>query len=322
MKDIKILSKFDDLGKNLKLINYPYQIDDYLLKAGDPRPFLQILHYCFQVFSPAIAQELNDNEYNLFAASDKDFINGIFLALKFLYDYTTPLSTKNFFEVGHMEKKINLINDVIPLIRVRAKKLESAAKTEEVEEDTFGHFYTAFKHTQKLEEPNEEIKPPIQERKYQSMRNPIPGKFEMEKSNKTEKIMAAQYNSVSSKEAVPFENLTKSKDKHLILVESMNLLSETVTAMVSKFDDFTTKIHKRFDAIENRFENLESEVSLLKNRMNLMEGPGQTEENEEPMFSFGNNFRKSDTKPTNVLSNAISKFENLQKMLSESEKSG
>ena len=92
-----IQKNIEKLRIELHQIKYPDKPDSDILRSGNPEIFLPIIHYTLFNYSKYVANYLSQNNYNMFAKCDLDFINSAFKALIKLFDYKPSLSTKQFF---------------------------------------------------------------------------------------------------------------------------------------------------------------------------------------------------------------------------------
>jgi len=122
--------KTGDLSKNinsliliLKQIKFPTNITTEMLNCGKPEIFLPIIHYTLFNYSEKVAQYLYDNNYDIYAKNDLDFINSVFLCLIKLFNYKPLLNSNQFFKNGFVEGKVILCYDIINLVIEKNKEL-------------------------------------------------------------------------------------------------------------------------------------------------------------------------------------------------------
>lgn len=118
-----IQNNFEELNRELKKIQYPNKLPFKLLQSGNPEVYLPIIHYTLFKFSKYVAQFLSDNNYDLFAKNDYDFISSVFNALIKLFNYKPCLTLDSFFSKGSAENKIILCCNIIQLIQVKHNEL-------------------------------------------------------------------------------------------------------------------------------------------------------------------------------------------------------
>ena len=122
--------KTGDLSKNinsliliLKQIKFPTNVTTEMLNCGKPEIFLPIIHYTLFNYSEKVAQYLYDNNYDIYAKNDLDFINSVFLCLIKLFNYKPLLNSNQFFKNGFVEGKVILCYDIINLVIEKNKEL-------------------------------------------------------------------------------------------------------------------------------------------------------------------------------------------------------
>ena len=123
-----IQKNIDNLKSLLKEISYPDKPENNVLKSGNPEIYLPIIHYTLFNFSPAVAKFLSDNNYDMFAKNDLDFINSSFTCLIKLFNYKPSMNSKQFFSVGFAEGKVILCCDIINLVKAKHSQLSRPIK--------------------------------------------------------------------------------------------------------------------------------------------------------------------------------------------------
>lgn len=118
-----IQKNIEKLRIELHQIKYPDKPDSEILRSGNPEIFLPIIHYSLFNYSKYVADFLNQNNYNMFAKCDLDFINSAFKSLIKLFNYKPSLSTKQFFSEGFAEAKVILCSDIINLVKTKHSQL-------------------------------------------------------------------------------------------------------------------------------------------------------------------------------------------------------
>ena len=118
-----IQKNIEKLRIELHQIKYPDKPDSEILRSGNPEIFLPIIHYTLFNYSKYVANYLSQNNYNMFAKCDLDFINSAFKALIKLFDYKPSLSTKQFFSEGFAEAKVLLCSDIINIVKSKHSTL-------------------------------------------------------------------------------------------------------------------------------------------------------------------------------------------------------
>ena len=118
-----IQKNIEKLRIELHQIKYPDKPDSEILRSGNPEIFLPIIHYTLFNSSKYVANYLSQNNYNMFAKCDLDFINSAFKALIKLFDYKPSLSTKQFFSEGFAEAKVLLCSDIINIVKAKHSAL-------------------------------------------------------------------------------------------------------------------------------------------------------------------------------------------------------
>ena len=118
-----IQKNIEKLRIELHQIKYPDKPDSEILRSGNPEIFLPIIHYSLFNYSKYVADFLNQNNYNMFAKCDLDFINSAFKSLIKLFNYKPSLSTKQFFSEGFVEAKVILCSDIINLVKTKHSQL-------------------------------------------------------------------------------------------------------------------------------------------------------------------------------------------------------
>lgn len=126
MKNINSITQ--NLYLQLKKTKYPYQIDDILIKSGDPRQYLPIFNYLLLEYSPLISKNLLDNNYEFYSKNDKDFVKTIIVCLINYFGYKPSISCEQFFREGFAESKINFTCDFIGFIIKEKDKLSKKEK--------------------------------------------------------------------------------------------------------------------------------------------------------------------------------------------------
>ncbi|MCQ2817994.1 MAG: hypothetical protein MJ252_12080 [archaeon] len=121
-----IQNNIENLKRQLIQIGYPDKPDPKILKTGTPEIFLPVIHYTLFNYSQNVARHLSENNFDMFAKNDLDFINSAFKCLIKLFNYKPSLSTKQFFSDGFAEAKIILCNDIINLVKDKDKELSSS----------------------------------------------------------------------------------------------------------------------------------------------------------------------------------------------------
>lgn len=127
-KMININSITQNLCLQLKKIKYPYQIDDILIKSGDPRQYLPIFNYLLLEYSPLVSKSLLEKEYEFYSKNDKDFVKTIIICLINYFGYKPSISCEQFFREGFAESKIGFTIDFIGFIIKEKDKLSKKHK--------------------------------------------------------------------------------------------------------------------------------------------------------------------------------------------------
>lgn len=108
----------------LKKVKYKDRLEMSMVESGDPRVFLPILNYVLLDYSSIIASLLNNNSYELFSKSDREFVKTTMLALINLFNYRPALSTDQFFKSGFAEGKTIFCCEVISIVSREHERLE------------------------------------------------------------------------------------------------------------------------------------------------------------------------------------------------------
>jgi centrosomal protein CEP44 len=65
---------------------------------GAPFTFLPLIHHCFLVYSPVVAEFITANGFDLYSKNDMRFMESVFKMLVAHFNYKPALSIKQFFE--------------------------------------------------------------------------------------------------------------------------------------------------------------------------------------------------------------------------------
>ena len=106
--------------RQTKYIDIP---SSQVLSSGTPEIYLPIIHHTLFIFSSLVAKYLSDKNYDMYAKSDLDFINTVFICLIKLFGYKPPLNTNQFFSPGFAEAKIIFCADIAEIIINKHKEL-------------------------------------------------------------------------------------------------------------------------------------------------------------------------------------------------------
>jgi centrosomal protein CEP44 len=66
--------------------------------SGAPFTFLPLIHHCFLVYSPVVAEFITANGFDLYSKNDMRFMESVFKMLVAHFNYKPALSIKQFFE--------------------------------------------------------------------------------------------------------------------------------------------------------------------------------------------------------------------------------
>lgn len=179
----------------LKKVKYKDKLEMSMVEAGDPRVFLPILNYIFLDFSPIIASLLNNNNYELFSKSDREFVKTSILALINLFNYRPALSADQFFKSGFAEGKTIFCCEVISIILKEHDKLEK--KVNSMNKPGIGIEHKSF-HNKALS--------------YSNLCN----------SNLTEKHAQERYNQEDSTMIKEIRSLKKNEEYRVHSIEDIN----------------------------------------------------------------------------------------------------
>ncbi|XP_062991236.1 centrosomal protein of 44 kDa isoform X1 [Elgaria multicarinata webbii] len=116
------------IEQELRLLNYPRDVDYNGLAKGDPSVFLPIISYCFTSFSTYITELLVESGVELTAKSDLRFIDAVYKLLRDQFQYKPVLSKQQFLQYGFAERKIQIVCDIISSVCRRHKELSNINK--------------------------------------------------------------------------------------------------------------------------------------------------------------------------------------------------
>ena len=112
--------RLQNLLRQTKYVDIP---SSQILSSGTPEIYLPIIHHTLFIFSPLVAKFLSDKNYDMYAKSDLDFINTVFVCLIKLFNYKPLLNTNQFFSHGFAEAKIIFCSDIADIIINKHKEL-------------------------------------------------------------------------------------------------------------------------------------------------------------------------------------------------------
>ena len=112
--------RLQNLLRQTKYIDIP---SSQILSSGTPEIYLPIIHHTLFIFSPLVAKFLSDKNYDMYAKSDLDFINTVFICLIKLFNYKPLINTNQFFSPGFAEAKIIFCSDIAEIIINKHKEL-------------------------------------------------------------------------------------------------------------------------------------------------------------------------------------------------------
>ncbi|XP_061228576.1 centrosomal protein of 44 kDa isoform X6 [Neopsephotus bourkii] len=121
------------IEQGLRLINYPRDVDYTVLVKGDPAAFLPIISYSFTSFSTYIAELLVKCDVELTAKSDLRFIEAIYKLLRDQFQYKPILTKQQFLQFGFVERKMQIVCDIINCVVKKHKELSNSNKKPLVE---------------------------------------------------------------------------------------------------------------------------------------------------------------------------------------------
>ncbi|XP_062991237.1 centrosomal protein of 44 kDa isoform X2 [Elgaria multicarinata webbii] len=121
------------IEQELRLLNYPRDVDYNGLAKGDPSVFLPIISYCFTSFSTYITELLVESGVELTAKSDLRFIDAVYKLLRDQFQYKPVLSKQQFLQYGFAERKIQIVCDIISSVCRRHKELSNINKKPQIE---------------------------------------------------------------------------------------------------------------------------------------------------------------------------------------------
>ncbi|XP_062473500.1 centrosomal protein of 44 kDa isoform X1 [Pezoporus occidentalis] len=116
------------IEQGLRLINYPRDVDYTVLVKGDPAAFLPIISYSFTSFSTYIAELLVKCDVELTAKSDLRFIEAIYKLLRDQFQYKPVLTKQQFLQFGFVERKMQIVCDIINCVVKKHKELSNSNK--------------------------------------------------------------------------------------------------------------------------------------------------------------------------------------------------
>ncbi|XP_061330876.1 centrosomal protein of 44 kDa isoform X3 [Pezoporus flaviventris] len=116
------------IEQGLRLINYPRDVDYTVLVKGDPAAFLPIISYSFTSFSTYIAELLVKCDVELTAKSDLRFIEAIYKLLRDQFQYKPILTKQQFLQFGFVERKMQIVCDIINCVVKKHKELSNSNK--------------------------------------------------------------------------------------------------------------------------------------------------------------------------------------------------
>jgi centrosomal protein CEP44 len=314
-----LTKNIDKLKSELKLIKYPEKVLDSMLLEGNPIAYLPILHYCFLSYSPHIAQYLLDNDYELFSKNDKEFFDKIYNATIYLFNFKPTLSATQFFKLGlYAEAKVIFCLEIIRIVKQfhnnlikktyktkqnRLKRDDVADKRikvinhrqEEYEDEEPQHYnyedrmMSSPKFNEGIvnyDKMNNEFKEDSEYNGYNGYKEYDQGSEENEAYNmKQASFGEDEY----KKQIVDKPEINKEKNDFSSVIDIINNLACSVKEMTGRIEVFKNNI-------EGRVSKLEADMTLIKNRLILLEDKKvktsyekniiNTSVNDEHLFSF------------------------------------
>jgi hypothetical protein len=369
-----LTKNIENLKKELKTLKFPDKLTDEGLASGNPIMFLPIIHFCFLSYSKYVAQYMIDNDYELFSKNDKEFFDKVHNALIHLFNYKPTINSLQFFKTGqYAEAKVIFCLEIIKIVKqcnnnlVKKNYSNKASKQNMSKTDS-------FKGSKRSDDENINYKNKVRVINHQEediYSEPNEYKFDMRFSN----MASPKFNSEnehefdkshnSSKKKFDFDNSRDSEPKYVserynskhmrqeeLQVEEYNnsdnrqdkvdfsAVIEIINNLAVSVKDMTSRVETFKNNMEDRVGKLEAEITLIKNRLNIIEANklrvsddkiAVTESNEH-IFSFANEDagRPRDvitpvvnTVPTRILTNHSdtgSYLQRIQHSLEESKK--
>lgn len=120
--------KLRKIEQELRLLNYPRDVDYTGLAKGDPSAYLPIISYCFTSFSPHITELLVESDVELMGKNDLRFTDAIYKLLRDHFQYKPVVSKQQFLQYGFAERKIQIVCDIISFVFKKHKELNNVNK--------------------------------------------------------------------------------------------------------------------------------------------------------------------------------------------------